>query len=149
MTTDKTIYLTETGVLEVYEGKRPIEQSIDKQTMFPRNYHEIKSWLSTKKEAKLAEGELNVVKSAIVWEQQDIRISYPIDVSDIVELREEHLSPEDHFLGSLGEFGFVGFFNPPVNEEESQEDILYDLFEMRENEYSFKHILEHFTIKRR
>ena len=56
--TTKTILLTESGDLEVYEGKRPEEQEVDKQTLYPRNYHDIKQWLSTKRTVKMAEGEI-------------------------------------------------------------------------------------------
>jgi len=83
--TTQTIYLTESGDLEVYEGKRPEEfvNSLNMTILNPELHH----WLSTKRTVKMAQGEL--YKTTIyLLKPTGSNYVYPADVSDIVEIRD-------------------------------------------------------------
>ena len=112
MDNTNTILLTESGDLEVYDGKKPDRQE---------RYLAYIGWLSTKKVVKMAEGERDklvshISKGSII---SAFKLTYPIDVSDIVTLKPTHKTPTDHFLGHLGEMELQCYFTPqPVDKEE-------------------------------
>ena len=98
---NNTILLTESGDLEVYEGKKP--EITDNESLSQLRC--LNNWLSQhKKVAKIAEGELG----KLIFQLGDTGSSftYPIDVSDIVTEKDG-----------------LYYFSPPVDkEEETQEE---------------------------
>lgn len=136
--TTQTILLLESGDLEVYDYKRP-----EKSDGLLDNFNAVYSqWLSTKRTVKMGQGEST--KLYVYLFNMDISSHSPIDVSDIVEVLPTICS-------GFGECtcDHLGYFKEPVREGESQMDMLYDLFEMRDDERSFTYILQHFTINRK
>lgn len=137
MEVTKTILLTESGDLEVYEGKRPEEQStwikVDDHTNVMetrRNYESrLKSWLSTKQTVKMAEGESDKLFSYLTLYRR-IRLSryknYPIDVSDIVYEHEG-----------------LGYFKEPVVDKIDAGKL--DLYTLKSIKFMFELFSDHST----
>ena len=115
MTNTNTILLLESGDLEVYEGRKPSDGS-----MFYKRHSEglnwgdylLNKWLSTKRTVKMAQGEYKKLMTYFV-KTMTVTDYYPIDVSDIVEIRDG-----------------LGYFKEPVREGESQEDIIMAVIEL-------------------
>lgn len=125
-----TILLTESGDLEVYEGNRPNRKE---------RYLAYIAWLSTKKVVKIKYSEF--VKLTNYLHNEKTGFTYPIDVSDIVTLKEE----QGKYFPVLW-----GYFTPPPvdKEEETQEKLLIDLIEMHKCGFFSYEILQQFKIKR-
>lgn len=131
-----TILLTESGDLEVYDGKRPVWQSINTRDWDTadlaekRHNKSVNKWLSTKRIVKMAEGECDKLRKYVfVSKRWDDKRSFPIDVSDIVEIKT---------LTFMHEQVALGFFKPPVDKEGEViwESELRQLFKNRSDCYA-------------
>jgi len=136
MTNTKTILLTESGDLEVYEGKSPERQSVDNRDwdaaeLYEANYESrLKSWLSTKQTVKIKYSEF-IKLTNYLHNQNHVPFYYPVDVSDIVYEHEG-----------------LGYFKEPVVEEEPQHILWGEVLKMIENNNA-AHLMRFYTIKRK
>jgi len=128
--TTQTILLTESGDLDVYDYRKP-EKSDGLLDNFNAVYNH---WLSTKRTVKMAEGHRKLLLAQL-YDTGIGEISYPIDVSDIVEIRDG-----------------LGYFKEPVVEDIGIYSFLIDLVVKNYGKSKgevINIIQEHFEIKRK
>lgn len=133
-----TILLLESGDLEVYQGKDPRRYyHSGYQNEGPEVLHE---WLSTKRIVKMAQGEEYKTRY-YVFEYSTP--SYPIDVSDIVEILPDKKISHGKFAKNID---MLGYFKEPVRDDY---EVWQELKDLVDAGCTIEQLKLHFTINRK